>query len=84
MKLAPVPWFNWFSFAYLWLGLQLIAVELYGVARKGRRDTISENWWLIQHFHPITARLLMTVFLTWLYLHFCWREQIEHWLGVQL
>jgi len=68
---------NAFSALYLLLGLQLLAVELYGIARNGKLDTISEHWWAFQQSNPILARIIYFVFFIWLTIHFIWHKSIH-------
>ena len=66
----PERTLDWrFVTAYLLIGAILIGVELYGVIRKRRGDTISEMWWAVQERHPIAARVVLGFFFGWLILH---------------
>lgn len=57
------------TLAYLALGIPLLTLELVGVWRPGRGDTISENvWWLEHRFWPF--RVFVTAFSVWLTFHF--------------
>lgn len=69
----------WFTAGYLLLGTALVALELVGVRRKAKGDTITENWhWVESHLHG-PLRWLWRVFtvglLAWVALHFggSWR-----------
>lgn len=62
-----------FTILFAVLGAAIIAVELWGVRRKGRFDTLSEHWWFIQDRLPF-VRPLMVVFFLWLVLHLGWRR----------
>jgi hypothetical protein len=61
------------SFAWLVIGLQVLALELYGVFSTARMDTVSEHYWWFRDRVGIPLNLAMTAFLIWLCLHF--------WLG---
>lgn len=76
IELNPV-----FTIGFLALGLPLIALELYGVARRpggkaGGGDTISENWWALRNRYP-GLTIPMAAFLIWLFYHFIF-EQWHH------
>lgn len=70
-----------FVAGFLALGLPLIALELYGVARRpngraGGGDTISEMWWTLRNRYPVVT-VPMVLFLLWLLYHFTvegWRK----------
>lgn len=61
------------SFAWLTIGLQVLALELYGVFSTNRMDTISEHYWWFRDRIGWPVNALMAAFLIWLILHF--------WLG---
>jgi hypothetical protein len=71
-----------FYVAFLAIGLPLIALELYGVARRpngraGGNDTISEMWWGLRNRYPALT-VVMVLFLLWLLYHFTvegWRRR---------
>lgn len=64
----------YFSLAYGVLSLALVVVELVGVRRKAKGDTITENWrWVDAHLHgPLRWfwRVFTVGFLAWVALHF--------------
>lgn len=54
---------------YLVLAVPLIIIELIGVYRRQKGDTISENvWWIQKKFWPI--KIVISGFLIWLLVHF--------------
>lgn len=58
-----------FTIAFVLLAIPLVALELYGVWRKEKGDTISENiWWLQKRFWPF--RIVVAAFCLWLLIHF--------------
>ena len=58
-----------FTAAYLALGLALVAVEVVGIRRKGKGDTISDHvWWLRRRFAP--TAYIIGGFLVWAIVHF--------------
>lgn len=67
---------NVFSRIYLALGLAILAVELYGVFKPTKMDTISEHWWWIQDALGWPAKVLITLFLAWLWIHFITRGAV--------
>jgi len=72
---------NAYYATFLAIGLPLIAVELYGVARRpggraGGDDTISEMWWETRNRYPFLV-FAMAAFLVWLFVHFVF----EGWKG---
>ena len=60
-----------FTIIFAALAIPLTVVELYGVARRQRGDTISENVWWVQRRWP-WARYVIGGFLIWLFAHFMW------------
>lgn len=65
---------NIFSLAYLALGAAILAIELAGAFGGARNDTISEHYWYVQERFPLGARIVLTIFLGWLWLHLVWRK----------
>lgn len=59
----------WFTAAYLLFAVPLVAVELYGVWRTDKGDTISEHIWTIRNRWPWLV-VPIGGFLVWLLLHF--------------
>lgn len=66
----------WFSFGYALLGAALVALELVGVRRERKGDTITENWrWVDAALrrHGMLRwfwRVFTVGFLGWIALHF--------------
>ena len=58
----------WFTIIYGVLGALIIGVELYGVVKKRRGDTISEHYWWVQKRAP-WVRIFLLGFLIWLAVH---------------
>ena len=57
-----------FTLLFALLGGALLAVELYGVRRKGRMDTITEHWyWLADRFPWLNV--IMALALVWMFCH---------------
>lgn len=64
-----------FTLIFAAFAIPLIAVELYGVWRQKRGDTISENvWWVLRRW-PV-LKYFVGAFLIWLFVHFLWLGEI--------
>ena len=55
--------------AFLVFIIPAVALELWGVRRKAKGDTISENVWWLQKRIP-GLRFVVAAFVAWLFVHF--------------
>lgn len=67
---------NWYMWLLLAVGLLWLVLELVGVARKEKNDTITETWRHLRDKLPKPVRLMATWllagFFVWALLHLSW------------
>jgi hypothetical protein len=63
---------NIFSLLYVIVWGILLTIELIGVFTHYRPiDTMSQWVWFWRDLMPVTSRIVITLFLLWLWYHFC-------------